>query len=72
MMTAGWVPMMAAMMLPSAVPAIARRAGDRDGALAAPLFAGSYARHLGAGEIRARPISPVSVSIQSAAICARC
>ena len=36
------VPMMAAMMLPSAVPAIARRAGERDGVLAAPLFAGSY------------------------------
>ena len=30
------------MMLPSAVPAIARRARERDGALAAPLFAGSY------------------------------
>jgi predicted metal-binding membrane protein len=42
MMTAGWVPMMAAMMVPSAVPAIARRAHDRDGAIAAPLFAGSY------------------------------
>jgi predicted metal-binding membrane protein len=36
------VTMMAAMMLPSAVPAIARRARERDGALAAPLFAGSY------------------------------
>jgi predicted metal-binding membrane protein len=39
-MTLGWVPLMAAMMLPSAAPAIARRA--RDGVLAAPLFAGSY------------------------------
>jgi predicted metal-binding membrane protein len=36
------VVMMAAMMLPSALPAIARRAGERDGVLAAPLFAGSY------------------------------
>ena len=36
------VPMMAAMMLPSAVPAIARRAREHDGVLAAPLFAGSY------------------------------
>jgi predicted metal-binding membrane protein len=36
------VPMMAAMMLPSAVPAIARRAREGDGVLAAPLFAGSY------------------------------
>jgi predicted metal-binding membrane protein len=36
------VPMMAAMMLPSAVPAVARRARERDGVLAAPLFAGSY------------------------------
>jgi predicted metal-binding membrane protein len=36
------VPMMAAMMLPSAIPAIARRARERDGVLAAPLFAGSY------------------------------
>jgi predicted metal-binding membrane protein len=36
------MPMMAAMMLPSAVPAIARRARERDGVLAAPLFAGSY------------------------------
>jgi predicted metal-binding membrane protein len=42
MMTAGWVPMMAAMMLPSALPAIARRVRDRDGVLAAPLFAGSH------------------------------
>ena len=33
---------MSAMMLPSAVPAIARRARERDGVLAAPLFAGSY------------------------------
>lgn len=36
------VPMMAAMMLPGAVPAIARRARDHDGALGAPMFAGSY------------------------------
>jgi predicted metal-binding membrane protein len=36
------VPMMAAMMLPSAAPAIARRAKERDGALGAPMFAGSY------------------------------
>jgi predicted metal-binding membrane protein len=36
------VPMMAAMMLPGAIPAIARRARDRDGVLAAPVFAGSY------------------------------
>jgi predicted metal-binding membrane protein len=34
--------MMAAMMLPSAVPAIVRRARDGRGVLAAPLFAGSY------------------------------
>ena len=34
--------MMAAMMLPSAAPAIVRRARDRDGVLAVPLFAGSY------------------------------
>ena len=37
-----WVLMMTAMMLPSAVPAIARRARARDGALAAPRFAGAY------------------------------
>jgi predicted metal-binding membrane protein len=43
MMTAGWVPMMAATMLPSALPAIARRVREGDGGLAAPLFAGSYA-----------------------------
>jgi predicted metal-binding membrane protein len=36
------VAMMVAMMLPSAVPAIARRAREGDGAVAAPLFAGSY------------------------------
>lgn len=36
------VPMMAAMMLPSGIPAIARRARERDGAVAAPLFACSY------------------------------
>jgi predicted metal-binding membrane protein len=41
-MGAASVPMMAAMMLPSAVPAIARRGRDREGVLAAPLFAGSY------------------------------
>jgi predicted metal-binding membrane protein len=41
-MGAASVPMMAAMMLPSAVPAIARRARERDGVLSAPLFAGSY------------------------------
>jgi predicted metal-binding membrane protein len=34
--------MMAAMMLPSAIPAIALRARDGAGVLAAPLFAGSY------------------------------
>jgi predicted metal-binding membrane protein len=34
--------MMAAMMLPGAVPAILRRARDGDGALAAPAFAGAY------------------------------
>ena len=42
MMGAASVPMMAAMMLPSAAPAIARRARERDGVFAAPLFAGSY------------------------------
>ncbi|MGA9857632.1 MAG: DUF2182 domain-containing protein [Solirubrobacteraceae bacterium] len=36
------VSMMAAMMLPSAIPAIARRARQQDGVLAAPRFAGSY------------------------------
>ena len=41
-MGAASVPMMAAMMLPSAVPAIARRGRDREGVLAAPLFTGSY------------------------------
>ena len=38
----GSIAMMAAMMLPGALPAIARRAADHDGALAAPAFAGSY------------------------------
>ena len=38
MMTASWAPMMAAMMLPTAVPAIVRR----DGLRTAPLFAGAY------------------------------
>jgi predicted metal-binding membrane protein len=37
-----WVPMMAAMMLPGAVPAVARRARSRVPALAVPLFVGSY------------------------------
>jgi predicted metal-binding membrane protein len=37
-----WVLMMAVMMVPSAVPAIARRARAPDGVLAAPLFAGAY------------------------------
>ncbi len=35
-------PMMVAMMAPSAVPAIARRARESHGMFAAPLFAGSY------------------------------
>jgi predicted metal-binding membrane protein len=41
-MGASSVPMMAAMMLPSAVPAIAHRARARGSALGAPAFAGSY------------------------------
>ena len=41
-MNASSVPMMVAMMLPSAVPAIARRAREHAGVLAAPAFAGSY------------------------------
>ena len=36
------VVMMAAMMLPSAIPAIVRRGRDGRGALSVPLFAGSY------------------------------
>jgi predicted metal-binding membrane protein len=39
---AAWVPMMAAMMLPGAVPAVARRARSHRPALAVPLFVGSY------------------------------
>ena len=39
---AAWVAMMAAMMLPGAVPALVHRARTRSSALAAPLFAGSY------------------------------
>jgi predicted metal-binding membrane protein len=42
MLEASWVPMMAAMMLPAAAPAIVRRAREGEGVLAAPLFAGSY------------------------------
>jgi predicted metal-binding membrane protein len=37
-----WVPMMAAMMLPGAVPAVSRFVRSNGQALAAPLFAGSY------------------------------
>jgi predicted metal-binding membrane protein len=37
-----WLAMMAAMMLPGAVPAVARRAGSHRPALAVPLFLGSY------------------------------
>jgi predicted metal-binding membrane protein len=37
-----WVWMMAAMMLPGAVPAVVRRAQVRGGLLAVPLFIGSY------------------------------
>ena len=37
-----WVPMMAAMMLPGAVPAVSRFVRVKGRALAAPLFAGSY------------------------------
>ncbi len=39
---AAWVPMMAAMMLPGAVPAVSRFVRTSGRALAAPLFAGSY------------------------------
>jgi predicted metal-binding membrane protein len=42
MMTLGWVPMMAAMMLPSALPAITRRVREHDGVMVAPRFAGMY------------------------------
>jgi predicted metal-binding membrane protein len=37
-----WVPMMAAMMLPGAAPAVSRAIRSDGRALAAPLFAGSY------------------------------
>jgi predicted metal-binding membrane protein len=37
-----WMPMMAAMMLPGAVPAIARFGRANGRAVLAPLFAGSY------------------------------
>src|SRR5439155_10411754 len=37
-----WVPMMAAMMLPGAVPAVSSFIRSSGRALAAPLFAGSY------------------------------
>jgi predicted metal-binding membrane protein len=39
---AAWVPMMAAMMLPGAVPAVSRFVRDKGRVLAVPLFAGSY------------------------------
>jgi predicted metal-binding membrane protein len=39
---AAWVPMMAAMMLPGAVPAVSRLARGERRLLATPLFAGSY------------------------------
>jgi predicted metal-binding membrane protein len=39
---AAWLPMMAAMMLPGAVPAVSRFARARRSTLAAPLFAGTY------------------------------
>src|SRR5690349_13958628 len=42
MMTMSWAPMMAAMMIPGAAPAILRRARRGDGVLAAPLFTASY------------------------------
>ena len=40
--TASWTAMMAAMMLPGAVPAVLRRTHASGRVLAAPLFAGSY------------------------------
>jgi predicted metal-binding membrane protein len=42
MMTAGSIPLMAAMMLPGALPATVRAARASGNPLAAPLFAGSY------------------------------
>src|SRR5919198_5160765 len=41
-----WVPMMAAMTLPAAIPAIVRGVGVAGIALAAPRFVGSYFRRL--------------------------
>ncbi len=38
----GWVAMMAAMMLPAAIPAMARAARAGDGVRSMPLFVGSY------------------------------
>jgi predicted metal-binding membrane protein len=41
-LAAAWVPMMAAMMLPGAAPAVARRVRSDGHAHAVPLFVGSY------------------------------
>ena len=42
MITLSWAPMMAAMMIPGATPAIVRRARHGGGALETPLFTGAY------------------------------
>ena len=73
MMTASWAPMMAAMMLPSAVPAIVRRVRDDHGVLAAPLFAGSYlvawtAAGLAIYALYRPPATGVAVALVAAAL----
>lgn len=60
-------------MLPSAVPAIARRARERDGVLAAPLFAGSYlvawtAAGLATYALYRSPATGVAVALVAAAV----
>ena len=56
-----WVPMMAAMMLPAAIPAIVRGVGVAGIALAAPRFVGSYFRRLDSRR-PGRPLGHVPVA----------
>jgi predicted metal-binding membrane protein len=65
------IPMMAGMMVPSAVPAIARRAQERDGTRGASRFAGSYLVVWGlAGVVAILLYRPTSATVTGALVVA--
>ena len=67
-MGAASVPMMAAMMLPSAVPAIARRGQDRDGRARGAAVHRLLPRHLGVGGARDLAVVPAARRVTAGAL----